>query len=105
MRDGRVAFSADRIKVDADFVESAREGRKPEKRFRFAGPCIKTGCGQWSGSRCGVIDHVAEEFAAHAVAELPECSIRNDCRWFAQLGAEACGVCPLVVTDLIEEAA
>jgi hypothetical protein len=103
MPDGRIGYSAEQVKVDADFVETARQGRQPEKRFRFAGTCVKSGCGQWTGSRCGVIDHVAEEFKDVAVMELPQCSIRDSCRWFAQLGAEACGVCPLVVTDLIEE--
>jgi hypothetical protein len=103
MPDGRVAFSADRLKITPEFVESARQGRAPEKRFRFAGPCIKSGCGQWTGSRCGVIDRVNDELGDWAEAELPACSIRADCRWFAQLGAAACGVCPLVITDLLEE--
>jgi hypothetical protein len=103
MSDGRVAFSADRLEVDREFVETARQGRSPEKRFRFAGACVKGGCSQWTGSRCGVIDQVTETMSDMAVAELPECSIRDTCRWFDQSGAEACGVCPLVVTDLMEE--
>jgi hypothetical protein len=30
---------------------------------------------------------------------LPACGIRRTCRWFAQRGAAACGVCPLIVAD------
>ena len=100
MSDGRVAFASDRITIDREFVQIAREGRPPEKRFRFSSPCAKGGCAQWTGERCGVID---EELAATPRAspdELPECSIRPQCRWFEQSGAAACAVCPDVITDM-----
>jgi hypothetical protein len=105
MRDGRVAFSADRITVDREFVETAREGRTPEKRFRFGGQCIEGGCNQWTGKRCGVIDKVIETNERESIADLPACSIRSECRWFSQRGAEACAICPDVITDLREEIA
>ena len=106
MRDGRVAFSADRIIVNKEFVDIAREGRSPEKRFRFGGQCVQSGCKQWTGNRCGVIDSVIEEEKERLVySNLPECSIRPECRWFDQRGAEACAICPEVITDLLEEAA
>ena len=101
--DGSVAFAKDRIAVDGAFVETAREGRAAESRFRFSTPCASAGCHQWTGSRCGVIDSVLDE-AAHAGyspsdAALPECSIRSQCRWFDQSGAAACVVCDRIVTD------
>jgi hypothetical protein len=100
LADGKVAFAPDRIEVNADFVASAREGRSPEKRFRFGGVCVKSGCRQWTGTRCGVIDHVLEVVPTESRTDyLPECSIRDQCRWFAQSGSEACRVCTLVVTD------
>ena len=34
------------------------------------------------------------------IVAVPHCGIRTTCRWFAQSGAEACAVSPLVVTDL-----
>lgn len=111
MRDGRVAFSSDRIVVNREFVQIAREGRAPEKRFRFGGQCVQSGCGQWAENRCGVIDSVMEETAASDgggqfdASNLPPCSIRSQCRWFSQRGAEACAVCPEVITDLREEIA
>lgn len=101
MRDGRVAFSADRIVVNEEFVEIARAGRTPEKRFRFGGQCIEGGCNQWTGKRCGVIDKVIETASGSAeTSDLPECSVRSECRWFYQSGADACAVCPDVITDL-----
>jgi hypothetical protein len=105
MRDGRVAFSADRITVDREFVEIAREGRTPEKRFRFGGQCIEGGCNQWTGKRCGVIDKVIDANERDGIEDLPACPIRSECRWFSQRGAEACAICPDVITDLREEAA
>ena len=60
-------------------------------------------CAQWTGSRCGVIDTVLTTPDRPAVPErLPHCGIRSTCRWYAQSGAEACAVCPLVITDLRE---
>ena len=106
MRDGRVAFSSDRMIVNEEFVQIARQGRAPEKRFRFGGQCVQNGCKQWTGKRCGVIDSITETAEiAVGTAELPECSIRSECRWFYQSGAEACAACPEIITDLREEIA
>jgi len=108
MPNGRVAFSPDRIEVNREFVVNANEGRSPEKRFRFADACVRTACKQWAGSRCGVIDEVLNDMPADALragAQLPHCSIRSQCRWYEQAGAEACRACPLVITDCrMEEA-
>jgi hypothetical protein len=100
---GVVGYVRPQMRVDRDFVEAASGGRTPEKRFRFAGSCVEAACGHWTGSRCGVIDrvlHLRDEGALIESDELPHCTIRSRCRWFAQRGTEACAVCPLVVTDL-----
>jgi hypothetical protein len=98
--DGRVAYAAEPMLVTRDFVASAQEGRPPEKRFRFADACAQSGCVQWTGSRCGVIDDVLAEIPAAALqASVPACSIRLQCRWYGQSGAQACHACPAVITD------
>lgn len=104
--DGSVAFAKDRIVVDGGFVQNAtREGsHPPETRFRFSSPCARGACNQWSDSRCGVIDSVLQEahdggYDSQGRQALPECSIRPQCRWFEQSGAEACSVCDLVITE------
>lgn len=100
--DGRVAFASEEIRLTEDFVEAAREGRSPEKRFRFAQPCARGACRQWTGSRCQVIDNVEEALRGSvAEVELPACSIRERCRWFRQAGPDACLVCSFVVTDML----
>jgi len=97
---GRVHYVSPALPVDDDFRAKARRRDAPESRFRFAGTCVEHGCTQWTGSRCGVIDKVLDQAADVTLdTELRPCAIRRDCRWFAQQGAAACHVCPLVVTD------
>ena len=102
--DGSVAFSKDRIVIDAAFVEVARQGRSPEKRFRFSSTCKRAACVQWTDGRCGIVDRIIGEHADRESAEsenfvLPECSIRPQCRWHLQSGDAACRACPEVITD------
>jgi hypothetical protein len=40
------------------------------------------------------------EVADSPPAVLPACAIRRTCRWYAQRGAAACTVCPLIVADI-----
>ncbi len=71
-RDDRVSFSADRIIVNEEFVQIAHAGRTPEKCFRFGGQCIQSGCKQWTGKRCGVIDLIIDVVDINVeVANLP----------------------------------
>lgn len=101
--DGHVALLQQTIPIDETFVQVAAQGPKAEMRFRFANKCIKSGCKQWTGEKCGVVDQVLQHFnKAIAEATLPECSIRPQCRWYHQSGAEACKVCPFVITDITE---
>jgi hypothetical protein len=100
--DGTVGYLSTPMQIDADFVAQAKQGRAPERRFRFASTCVQSGCKQWTGSSCGVIERVLDQ-APPPVAALPHCAIRSTCRWFSQSGAAACGVCPLVVTDTTPE--
>lgn len=101
--DGRVGYLPRRLEVDGEFVQIARRGRTPEKRFRFSSRCVESACSQWTGSRCGVIDRAMELLeaapTAETTAELPDCSIRPACRWWRQSGSAACAVCPEVITD------
>jgi hypothetical protein len=92
----RLGFVTPPLPLDRDFIERATRDGRPEQRFRFAEPCLEKGCRQWTGSACGVIERIGQ---AEAPAELPECGIRPRCRWFAQQGPRACGVCPYVLTD------
>jgi hypothetical protein len=95
---GRLGYIRPALKIDDDFVVGAAKGRAPEERFRFAQPCVESGCRNWTGERCAVIDD-ALGFGA-AADSLPACSIRRACRWFAQAGPSGCAVCPLIVRNV-----
>jgi hypothetical protein len=106
--DGTIAFSKERIVVDAAFVEVARQGRSPEKRFRFSSTCKRAACVQWADEKCGIVDIIISEHQARSSEPpdpfvLPECPIRPLCRWHLQSGDAACCACPEVVTDRAEE--
>lgn len=107
--DGRVAFAHDKIVIDEEFIRTARQGRPPEKRFRFSTACAQGACRQWDGGGCSLIDRLVDHFGQHPELleesesdegfELPYCSIRDECRWYRQHGDRACRICPEVVTD------
>lgn len=100
--DGRIKHMRTAMSVDAAFIESASTSGKPEARMRFGAPCQTSGCAQWTGTRCGVIDNVLEHLAvdrAPVAKTLPPCPIRATCRWYDQTGETACYACDLVVTD------
>jgi hypothetical protein len=100
--DGEVHHMRKAMQIDEEFVEKAREKGPPEARMRFASTCATSGCAQWTGTRCGVIDNVLAHLEAikHPVrTSLPPCPIRATCRWFDQSGEQACQACSLVITD------
>lgn len=93
-----LAYVTTRVRIDAEFLRLARQGRPAEQLFRFSVRCAGSACQQWDGQGCGLIERVMATH--HAVGEPPEaCPIRDDCRWYVQRGEEACCVCPSVVTD------
>ena len=99
--DRKVLIANDLIKIDSKFVQIAKLGRKPEKRFRFANNCITTNCKQWQQGRCSVIDIALDALSPKEILEeLPKCPIRTDCRWYKQCGGRACIICPEIITDL-----
>lgn len=101
--DRAVHFLPEPELMTTDLTEALTAVGAPEQHFRFAHRCLKSGCGQWSGGRCGVIDLVLNA-NPHLTkpASLPRCSIRPRCRWYQQSGATACVVCPFIVTDSTE---
>lgn len=100
--DGTVSFISEKIVINDEFVQIAREGRTPEKRFRFAGRCVESACKQWAEHECGVIDEVFKSLDVSGESvDIPNCSIRPQCRWYQQSGLSACSVCPFVITDLM----
>jgi len=72
----------------------------PGEVFRFSARCRESGCRHFRDDRCGV----AMAVVAHLTPEgkpgaLPRCTIRRECRWWAEHGPAACRRCASVVTD------
>jgi hypothetical protein len=101
----QVIMLAEQIVIDQDFIDEVNKEKTPESQFRFANRCVKSGCQQWASGRCGVIDAVMKVNPDLQVQEtyLPTCSIRSQCRWYLQTGANACAVCPFIITDSLEK--
>ena len=102
MTSGRLAYATPTIPAEAVMQATDDNERPLEAKYRFAGPCVESRCGYWSGNHCGLGARLAESYAGltdDVAGHLPRCAIRAQCRWFAEQGAAACAACPLVVTD------
>ena len=91
---GALGYVTPPVRVDDEFLAAA--GDTPERRFRFAGPCVKGDCHNWGEDRCQLIHQILRTRPVDATTELVPCPIRATCRWFAQTGREACAACPEV---------
>lgn len=96
-KDGSIAMVNPPLPVTPEFLTAAAIQGNEHQRFRFTEPCIEAGCGQWTGTRCGVIDKALAVLPR--VTSIESCSLRPTCRWYAQSGMDACRVCPFVVAD------
>ncbi len=107
--DGRIKFARTRMSVTAEFVEQARAHGEPEAHMRFAAPCAEGRCSQWTGSVCGLIErvmaHIEDTAPGKRGTAVRPCPIRAECRWYSQVGAEACSACDLVVRQPSQEVA
>jgi hypothetical protein len=100
---GKLAYLNPPVKVDAGFAAQEAARGTPERRYRFAGPCLEGGCPQWTGRGCAIADMAAGPVNLGLPASprtLPACGIRHSCRWYFQRGPAACAVCPLIVADM-----
>jgi hypothetical protein len=96
-RTERVSHLAHPVKISGHWPASP-EGYAATAAFRFAAPCQKGECTNWSGSKCRVAQELVRILPA-STPELPQCSLRRVCRWFEQEGTGACMRCSQVVTD------
>jgi hypothetical protein len=70
---------------------------KPTEVFRLAATCAEHKCPHFDGADCRLATRVVKMLPPVADS-LPPCTIRKECRWFAQEGAAACMRCPEITT-------
>ena len=70
---------------------------KPTEVFRLAATCAEHKCPHFDGANCRLATRIVRMLPP-AVDALPPCTIRKDCRWFAQEGVAACKRCPEITT-------
>jgi hypothetical protein len=69
----------------------------PTEVFRFAAPCMGSGCVHFAEGKCRLATRVVT-LLPPVTERLPRCAIRLHCRWWRQEGRAACLRCPQVVT-------
>jgi hypothetical protein len=76
----RVAYLTPAIAATPELLESLSadnlESGPLESQYRFAGPCVTSRCGFWTGSQCGLGQRLADSFAE--VTELARESPADD---------------------------
>jgi hypothetical protein len=92
----RIAYLERDAVVDAEMLASLG-GVAPTEVFRYAAKCEEHRCSHFDGVHCTLATRI-RAMLKPVVAELPPCTVRASCRWYAEQGAEICFRCPQIVT-------
>jgi hypothetical protein len=65
--------------------------------FRIAAHCEGEACAHFDNDSCTLAERISNDVPG-VVEMLPRCTIRRECRWYAERGAAACRRCPQVIT-------
>lgn len=98
-QDPRAAYLAKGVDVPQAAL-ALTQGVAATRVFRFTGTCGETGCSQFGNGRCQLGKAVNRVLEAVTEA-VPACSIRADCRWYAENGSAICFKCPQVITSVL----
>jgi hypothetical protein len=93
----RVIYLDESVPINTELLEKAAPVT-PAEIYRVAVPCVHHKCLHFDGTNCTLAQRVVEKMPV-VEEELPQCSIRENCRWWHQEGKTACMRCPQVVTD------
>jgi hypothetical protein len=79
---------------------------RPESKFRLAGQCVESRCGNWENESCSLVGRMRQQLdgqladkrpGAEPIDRLQRCAIRSGCVWWRQDGPQACRVCSFVI--------
>lgn len=104
--DGGVERLVNPLPITESFLSILREQDvDADLSYRFAGPCHQGRCSQWADGQCQVARRNTAEVTHDYEGDLPECGIRESCRWFNQQGPVACSACAFVIRGGPQKAA
>ena len=92
----RIAYIQPGVTVEPSVASEIGE-IEPGHVFRFAAKCEQSRCSHFASGRCSLADRIVQMLPI-VVDALPVCSIRSECRWFAEQGGAACRRCPQILT-------
>lgn len=92
-----VAYLTEPVVVTEGLLAATSPAR-PTEVLRFAAPCAGAACGHFDGEDCTLATRIVKVLPL-AVARIPACVIRPNCRWWRQEGKDACLRCPGIVTE------
>jgi hypothetical protein len=92
----RIAYLNEFVPATADILAQAAPAI-PGEVFRLAARCETGKCTHFDGERCQLAVRIVDMLSP-VTEQLPPCTIRKTCRWYAQEGRAACLRCPQVVT-------
>ena len=99
--DGSVAYLAEPLPA-AEVIGLVPENIEPRRILRFASHC-ESDCRQRVGSECGLVNRIVALPGPPSGSAVPRCHLRTRCKWWQQIGVDACHRCPavssLVTTD------
>lgn len=96
---GEVTYLAQPIPA-AEALSLVPEGIAPSRILRFASHCDAK-CSNRVGDDCGLINRmlaIPVAAAESGEAAVPRCHLRAHCKWWEQVGTQACLRCPAVST-------
>lgn len=94
-----VVYLSDPVLVTRDLLEKLGDVPASEA-LRIAAPCRQGACAHFRDSQCSLITKIVRATPeASADASVPQCHLRDRCRWWAQEKVAACRRCPAIVTD------
>jgi hypothetical protein len=83
----------------ADVISLIPDDIEPRRVLRFASHCVSS-CANRAGDDCTLVDRLTKLPAESELASIPRCHLRPHCKWWNQVGVEACRRCPAVVTTI-----
>jgi hypothetical protein len=94
--DRKLSYLNTVVPVNKEITDTSG-GVPPTLVYRFAAKCLSEKCVQYRNGKCKLGKEITGSLRT-STDKLPACTIRSNCRWHHENGAEACFRCSQVIT-------